>query len=82
MRELKDAGLHVVYLSMNGGFDDDAYEVVDELRCAKKKIQAFENLAAEHMYSSIGIIVVPGVNEAQVGKLFHAAKENLSLIHI
>jgi len=76
LRELKDAGLRVVYLSMNGGCDDDAYEVVDGLRCAKKKIQAFENLAAEHMYSSIGIIVVPGVNEAQVGNLFRASAQN------
>jgi molybdenum cofactor biosynthesis enzyme MoaA len=63
VRTLKAAGLRTVYLSVNGGFDDDAYEAVDDLRCAARKRLALETLVAEKMYVSLGMILVPGVNE-------------------
>jgi molybdenum cofactor biosynthesis enzyme MoaA len=63
VRTLKNAGLRTVYLSMNGGFDDDAYAAVDDLRCAARKRRALDTLCAENMYVSLGIIVVRGVNE-------------------
>jgi molybdenum cofactor biosynthesis enzyme MoaA len=63
VRTLKAAGLRTVYLSLNGGFDDDAYEAVDDLRCAARKRLALDNLVAEKMYVSLGMILVPGVNE-------------------
>src|SRR6185295_4308929 len=62
VRTLKQAGLRTVYLSMNGGFDDDAYEAVDDLRCAKRKRQALEVLCEENMYVSLGVVLVRGVN--------------------
>ena len=84
VRILKDAGLRVVYLSMNGGFDDDLYEAIDELRCATRKQQAFENLRAEHMYTSIGMILVRGVNEHELPRLFAASRRarNVREFHI
>ncbi|HUR82224.1 MAG TPA: radical SAM protein [Thermoanaerobaculia bacterium] len=73
VRALKEAGLQIAYLSMNGGFDDDLYETIDEMRCADRKRRAFENLRAEHIYTSVGMIVVRGVNESAVAPLLAAS---------
>jgi pyruvate-formate lyase-activating enzyme len=72
VRTLKASGLQIAYLSFNGGFDDDLYETLDDMRCAAKKIAAFENLKAEHLYTSIGMIVVRGVNEREVTPVLEA----------
>ena len=63
VRELKRAGLRVVYVSLNGGFDDALYEAIDDLRCAERKRAALENLREENLYTSVGMIIVRGVNE-------------------
>lgn len=65
VRELKSAGLRVVYISLNGGFDDDLYEAIDDLRCSERKVAALENLRAENLYTSVGMIIVRGVNESE-----------------
>jgi molybdenum cofactor biosynthesis enzyme MoaA len=70
VRSLKTAGLQIAYLSLNGGFDDDLYEIFDQLRCADKKRRAFENLRAEHVFTSIGMILVRGLNEEEVGRMW------------
>lgn len=76
LRSLKDAGLQIAYLSFNGGFDDDLYEVLDDMRCAAKKLQAFENLRAEHLFTSIGMIVARGVNEHEVERVLRAVERS------
>lgn len=76
VRTLKEAGLRTVYLSMNGGFDDDAYEAVDDLRCAKRKRKALDTLCAENMYVSLGVILVRGVNEHVWEPLYRYALEH------
>lgn len=76
VRSLKDAGLQIAYLSFNGGFDDELYWVIDEMRCAEKKRLAFENLRAEHLFTSIGMIVVRGVNEHEVRPVLEAVKKS------
>jgi molybdenum cofactor biosynthesis enzyme MoaA len=73
---LKAAGLRSVYLSFNGGFDDDAYEAVDDLRCASRKTSAFMNLVVEHMYVSLGMILVRGVNERALAGLMREAQKH------
>jgi molybdenum cofactor biosynthesis enzyme MoaA len=73
---LKAAGLRSVYLSFNGGFDDDAYEAIDDLRCAQRKTAAFRNLVAEHMYVALGMILVRGVNEHVLGALLREARQH------
>jgi molybdenum cofactor biosynthesis enzyme MoaA len=84
VRALKRAGLQVVYLSMNGGFDDDLYLALDQLRCAERKRAAFEHLRDEHLYTSIGMIVVPGVNEQELPRLLDAcrAARNVREVHL
>lgn len=76
VRSLKDAGLQIAYLSFNGGFDDELYWAIDEMRCAAKKRLAFENLRAEHLYTSIGMIIVRGVNEHEVRPVLEAVKQS------
>ncbi len=76
VRSLKEAGVRVAYLSFNGGFDDELYWVIDEMRCATKKRQAFENLRAERIYTSIGMIIVRGVNEHEVKPVLKAVQDS------
>jgi molybdenum cofactor biosynthesis enzyme MoaA len=73
---LKEAGLRTVYLSFNGGFDDDVYEAVDNLRCASRKERALTNLIAEHMYVSLGMILVRGVNTHALGDVFREVQRH------
>jgi uncharacterized radical SAM superfamily Fe-S cluster-containing enzyme len=75
VRELKRAGLQICYLSFSGGFDDDLYEAIDEMRCAERKRIAFENLRAEHIFTSIGMILVRGVNEHEVPAVWRAVRD-------
>jgi molybdenum cofactor biosynthesis enzyme MoaA len=79
VRELKQAGLQIVYLSFNGGFDDDLYEAIDWSRCATAKRAAFENLAAEYVYTSVGMIVVRGVNESAIAETWPAVQRNRAI---
>lgn len=72
---LKRAGLRTVYLSFNGGFDDAAYEAMDDLRCAARKARALDNLCAENMYVSLGVIVARGINEGQLPAILGAARQ-------
>lgn len=76
VHELKRAGLQICYLSLSGGFDDDLYDAIDEMRCAERKRLAFENLRAEHLYTSIGVILVRGVNEHELPRIWRAVRES------
>ena len=72
VRELRDAGLRIAYLSFNGGFDDDLYDAIDDMRCAVRKRRAFDNLRAERLFTSIGMILVRGINEHAVDDVLAA----------
>ncbi|HEX8253120.1 MAG TPA: radical SAM protein [Thermoanaerobaculia bacterium] len=76
VRSLKEAGLQIAYLSFNGGFDDELYWAIDEMRCAEKKRLAFANLRAEHIFTSIGMIIVRGLNEHEVRPVLDAVKRS------
>ena len=84
VRELKAAGLGSVYLSMNGGLDDDLYLAIDGMRCAAAKTEALAHLVAEKMYVSIGMILVRGVNEDQPGALLRhvAGRREVRELHL
>jgi len=84
VRTLKRAGIQVVSLSMNGVFDDDLYEAIDEMRCAARKRAAYENLRAEHMYSVVNMILVRGINEHVLPQLVDAARNarNVRELHV
>lgn len=72
---LKRAGCRTVYLSMNGGLDDDLYEAMDSLRCAKRKLAALDNLCDEKMYISLGMILARGVNERGLSAFYAHIKD-------
>jgi MoaA/NifB/PqqE/SkfB family radical SAM enzyme len=76
VRSLKAAGLQIAYLSFNGGFDDELYWAIDEMRCAEKKRLAFENLRAEHVFTSVGMIIARGLNEGQVRPVLEAVRKS------
>lgn len=69
--ELHASGLRHIYLSLNGVDNDDWYESIDELRCAKKKIKALENIVARRFILDTGTIIVPEVNEDAPERLLH-----------
>lgn len=77
--ELRAAGLGIVYLSMNGGGDDALYLAVDNMRCAERKRMAFDALQAGHVFTSIGMIAVRGLNESAIGVMWSSIK---SLRHV
>ncbi len=69
VRELKDAGLRHVYVSLNGADNDDWYEAIDNLRCAGKKLAAVENVVANGMILNTGTILVRRLNEGAVRRV-------------
>ncbi len=80
VEELRDAGLRHVYISFNGADDDDWYEVIDNMRCAAKKLRAVENIVALGMIVNTGTILVRGLNEAAIGRV-HRFVSGLSPRH-
>lgn len=70
VRTLRDAGLRHVYISLNGADNDDWYEAIDNMRCAARKLRAVENAVAHGMIVNTGTILVRGVNEAAVDRLY------------
>jgi molybdenum cofactor biosynthesis enzyme MoaA len=84
VRILKEAGVRVISLSLNGVFDDDLYEAIDQMRCAARKRAAFENLRAERIYSVASMILVRGVNEHALPELIAAARRspNVRELHV
>lgn len=63
VKKLKAAGLRTLHLSLNGGLRDDLYLQIDNLACATQKLQALNNLQAHRMNITVGMILVPGVND-------------------
>ena len=62
IKTLKDAGLKTVYISMNGVDNDEWYQKMDEMTCAKQKIQALKNAYDCKMFVSTGCIIVRNIN--------------------
>jgi molybdenum cofactor biosynthesis enzyme MoaA len=60
---LRAAGLRTVYLSLNGGLRDDLYEEIDGAACAARKLKALENTLAARMNVTVGMILIPGLND-------------------
>lgn len=68
---LKKAGLNHVYLSLNGVDNDEWYEQIDELRCAKRKVNALKNLQTNKFVIDTGTIIVRGINDEAPARLLH-----------
>lgn len=68
--ELRDAGLRHVYISLNGADNDDWYERIDNLRCARRKVRAVQNVVAANMILNTGTILVRKLNEGAVKRVY------------
>lgn len=68
VRKLKAAGLRTLYLSLNGGLRDDLYQAIDDLACADRKLQALDNILAEKIHLTVGVIAVRGVNDEHIAE--------------
>jgi molybdenum cofactor biosynthesis enzyme MoaA len=83
VRELKLAGLRTLHLSMNGGLLDDLYTALDGMPCAGRKLTALENLLAERMNITVGMILAPGINDAHLGEfLAYLLRRGVRDIHL
>jgi len=69
VKELRDAGLRHVYVSLNGADNDDWYERIDNLRCAEKKLKAVDNILSSRMVLNTGTILLRNVNEGAVKRV-------------
>ena len=59
VKQLKEAGLNLLGISMNGGIDDNMYELFDNGRYAKSKSIALENCFRYKMLPHVNVIVDP-----------------------
>ena len=76
VKELKDAGLRHVYISLNGADNDNWYERIDNLRCASKKMAAVENALEHNLILNTGTILVRGLNEGAVDRIYQKVKSH------
>ena len=57
--ELKKSGINMLGISMNGGLDDDIYELMDNGKYAKQKSIALENCFKYKIMPHINVIIIP-----------------------
>lgn len=58
-KSLKKAGINMLGLSMNGGLDNEMYELMDNGKYAKQKMIALENCFKHKIIPHVNVIVVP-----------------------
>ena len=59
VKQLKKSGINMLGLSMNGGLDDDLYQLMDNGKYAKQKIMALENCFKYKILPHINMILIP-----------------------
>lgn len=69
VESLANAGLNRIYLSMNGFNNDEVYEKVDGMKCARLKMKALENIISNKIGMSVGYIIVKNVNEHLIDEM-------------
>lgn len=74
-RELVDAGMRSIYISMNGADDDDVYETMDGARCADRKIKGWKECQDANMNINVGAILQKGVNNHIPKRLLDLSKQ-------
>lgn len=74
-RELVDAGMRSIYISMNGADDDDVYEIMDGVRCATRKIKGWQECHEAKMNVNVGAILQKGTNDHIPKRLLDISNE-------
>jgi len=64
VKNLKNAGLRLLLISMNGADNNDVYKILDEGKWATVKVRALNNIFAERLPINTGTIIAKGVNES------------------
>lgn len=59
VKKLKESGINMLGLSMNGGLDDDLYQLMDNGKYAKQKMLALENCFKYKILPHVNVIVIP-----------------------
>jgi MoaA/NifB/PqqE/SkfB family radical SAM enzyme len=63
VNNLKESGLRLLLLSMNGADEDEIYKVLDNGKWATVKVRALENIFKHRLPVNTGTIIAKGVNE-------------------
>lgn len=58
-KKLKESGINMLGISMNGGLDDQIYQLMDNGKYAKQKIMALENCFKFKIIPHVNIIIAP-----------------------
>lgn len=74
-KELVDAGMRSIYLSLNGADNDDIYEKMDGIRCAERKLKAWRECHDASMNVNIGAIMQKGTNDMVPKRLLELSNE-------
>jgi molybdenum cofactor biosynthesis enzyme MoaA len=82
-RQLKDAGLRSLHISMNGGLSDALYKDIDNLHCAERKLHALDTLLGMSMHVTVGMILVRKVNDSHLAEFIaYLLTRNVKRIHL
>lgn len=66
--KLKDSGLKLLLLSMNGADDDSVYRVLDNGNWSTVKVRALSNIFKHKLSINTGTIIAKGVNENTISR--------------
>jgi molybdenum cofactor biosynthesis enzyme MoaA len=74
-KDLARAGMRSIYISVNGADDNDVYEAMDGMRCAERKIEAWQQCVDAHMNVNLGCIMQKGTNDHVPARLLVLSKK-------
>lgn len=80
VKELKKAGLDFVCFSFNG-FNDKIYNKINGRNLLKIKLEALKNIMKEKIDISLSVMLVRGINEKELRKIFHFCIKNSHFIY-
>ena len=66
VKKLKDSGLRLSLISMNGANNDDIYKILDNGKYANLKVRALRNCMLENMIVNTGTIIAKNINECTI----------------
>ena len=73
-KEIRDAGLRLLLISMNGADDDEVYKIIDSGKYATLKTRALENTFQDNFIVNTGTIIARGVNEHTINRQIELVK--------
>ena len=78
VKKLKQFGLRLILLSLNGADNDDIYQILDDGMWAKKKVRALVNVITERIPFNTGTIIAKNINENTMVSMVNLV-ENIAL---